>query len=218
MNSLLLYYIGIGAAVLLPILLIILFIYLRRKRVFRRLLEEQSAPLAEGGEWPRASIVIVSQDCCAALEHGLPSLLEQDYPQYEVVVVDAASTDYTKEVIKRLSQRYDHLRSTFISSDNQIGDIDQYALMLGLRSARADWVLITTPGCEADSDEWLKRMMRHADSNTDLVIGTGEGHGASNLLIRKEIYARNSYSLEHLEKRFRCVYEWSPQACIYQRQ
>lgn len=191
----------------------------RRQRRFSALYEEQCQPVdINSRQWPKISVVIVSQERAVALERALPSILDQSYPDFEVIVVDAASTDATHDAIKRLSQRYDNLRRTFITPDSQIADMDQFALMLGLRAARTEWVVITTPGAEPDSDEWLMRMARHIDDTTDLIIGTGQGEGVINLCMRKSIYADNNHTLDHLEKRYACTYEWSPQACIYQRE
>lgn len=208
----------IATLILVAIVAWIWLIYTRQKR-FRALYEEQCQPIDPSSrQWPKMSVVIVSQERAVALERALPSILEQKYPNYEVIVVDAASTDATQDAIKRLSQRYDNLRRTFISPDSMIADMDQFALMLGLRAARTEWVVITTPGAEPDSDEWLMRMARHIDDDTDLIIGTGQGKGVINLCMRKSIYASNNHSLDHLEKHYSCTYEWSPQACIYQRE
>lgn len=191
----------------------------RRQAAFERLVSEQTGPIeAENCEWPRLSIVIVSQEHAVALKNSLPSLLDQQYPNYEVVVVDAASTDDTPEVVKRLSERHENLRRTFVSPDSQIADLPRFALMLGLRAARADWVVVTAPGCYPDSKEWLMRMARHISSDTDLIIGTSIGEDALNYCIRKSAFEANGHTLEGIEKHFRTCHEWSPQACIYQRE
>lgn len=208
-----------AAGLLLTVVIVWLIVRHRRLRRFRDLYEEQCQPIdVNSRQWPKISVVIVSQERAVALERALPAILEQKYPNFEVIVVDAASTDATHDAIKRLSLRYDNLRRTFITPDSQIADMDQFALMLGLRAARTEWVAITTPGGEPDSDEWLMRMARHIDDNTDLIIGTGQGEGVINLCMRKSIYTQNNHSLDHLEKRYSCTYEWSPQACIYQRE
>lgn len=215
------YYILIGtaASLLLIGIGIAYWLHRRKQKAFERLVEEQSAPLAEEQkEWPKVSIVVVSQEHAVALKQSLPTLLEQQYPHFEVVVVDAASTDDTEDVIKHLSSKYDHLRRTFFSHTGHIKDIQQFALMLGLRAARTDWVVLTHPGCEPASEEWLMRMARHINDDTDLIIGTSEGDEALNLCLRKDIFSSNGHSLHHLEKRYRTTYEWSPQACIYQRE
>jgi glycosyltransferase involved in cell wall biosynthesis len=64
--------------------------YLRRKRRARR------APPA----WPRVSVLVPARNEEENLGRLLPSLLAQDYPAFEVVVVDDASEDGTWAVLE----------------------------------------------------------------------------------------------------------------------
>jgi hypothetical protein len=54
-------------------------------------------------EWPRISIVIPSRDQGAFLEQAIRSVLEQRYPNLELLVIDGASTDESREVLARLA-------------------------------------------------------------------------------------------------------------------
>ena len=58
-----------------------------------------------GGAPPRASIVIRSYNCLAYIGQAIESALAQDYPAFEVVVVDDGSTDSTPEVLERYRGR-----------------------------------------------------------------------------------------------------------------
>lgn len=207
------------AAAILLLLALIIWWWIKRRRnaAFQALVASQSEPVSEQ-EWPRVSVLVVSQEQAVALERALPSILEQDYPNYEVVVVDAASTDATTDAIKRLKARYDHLRVTFVPVNSQIRDIQSFALTLGVRAARTDWVLVTAPGCEPGGDDWVKRMARHISDDVDLIVGTSEGEDALNYCMRKAKFIENDYSLNNFQRVCRTVHEWSPQACIYQRE
>jgi len=55
---------------------------------------------------PGISVVIASKNESENLAKNLPSILEQDYPNYEVIVVNSGSTDETDILLKGLEQKY----------------------------------------------------------------------------------------------------------------
>ena len=54
---------------------------------------------------PLVSIVIPSYNQARYLETALRSVLEQDYPHLEVIVIDAGSTDGSREILQRYADR-----------------------------------------------------------------------------------------------------------------
>src|SRR5690554_120608 len=60
---------------------------------------------------PGISVIISSKNDSVQLEKNLPFILEQDYPNFEVIVVNCGSTDETDTVLKAASLKYPRLRS-----------------------------------------------------------------------------------------------------------
>ena len=65
------------------------------------------------------SVVICARNEMHNLERFLPLILEQDYPEYEVVVVNDASLDESEMLLSNLSARYSHLRYTSIPANEK---------------------------------------------------------------------------------------------------
>lgn len=55
------------------------------------------------------SIVTISFNQAVFLEHAIRSVIEQDYPHVEYIVVDPGSTDGSREIIERYRNRIDHI-------------------------------------------------------------------------------------------------------------
>ncbi|MFO7924879.1 MAG: glycosyltransferase [Bacteroidales bacterium] len=119
------------------------------------------------------SVVICARDEAANLENNLPLILEQDYSDYEVVVVNDASEDDTEEVLDRLKNRYSKLRSTRIRKDPRFRHGKKLALTIGLKAAKHDWVLLTDADCRPASPLWISKMQSHFIPSGDIVLGYG---------------------------------------------
>jgi len=59
-----------------------------------------NAPFAVDFRWPRISVVVCTYNGASTIRDTLESLLELDYPDYEVIVVNDGSTDDTAEVVR----------------------------------------------------------------------------------------------------------------------
>jgi GT2 family glycosyltransferase len=57
-----------------------------------------AAPFGREADWPRVSVVVCSCNGAGTLRDCLEGLLELDYPNYEVIVVDDGSTDATADL------------------------------------------------------------------------------------------------------------------------
>lgn len=100
----------------------------------------KSGPLAQ---WPGLSVVIPACNEGQYIESALNSLLAQNYPRLEIVVVDDRSTDDTGEIIDRVAGRDARVRPVHIQSlpSGWLGKV--HALHQGMKQASGEWLLFT---------------------------------------------------------------------------
>jgi len=135
------------------------------------------------------SIIICARNEASNLEKNLPLVLEQDYPEFEVVVVNDRSEDDTEDVLKRLSAKYPHLRISEVRNNPMFTHGKKLALTLGIKASSNDWLLMTDADCQPAGKNWLALMQQNFTNDKDLVLGYGgykKEKGILNLLIRFE--------------------------------
>ena len=157
--------------------------------VYARLIFHKSIPSRISRK--PVSIVICAQNEEINLKSNMPLILEQDYPEYEVIVVDDASSDDTEDVLRDLGKIYPHLRSSRITENVHIRSGKKLALTVGLKAARYDWVLLTDADCQVDGRNWLATMQQNFRKDTGIVLGYGgyrREKGLLNLLIRYDTF------------------------------
>lgn len=133
------------------------------------------------------SVIICAKDEAKNLDNFLPSVLEQNYPEFEVIVVNDGSEDETEDVLKRLDNKYKHLYVTTIPKNNNFRQGKKLAVTIGLKAAKNEWVLLTDADCKPVSKNWISKMQANFNKNTDIVLGYGaysKQKGFLNKLIR----------------------------------
>jgi len=106
-----------------------------------RLGADPSGP--EPAAYPPVSGIIPARDEELALERSLQTVLDQDYPAFEVVVLNDRSTDGTGDILEQLRGRYPHLQVTHLEGlpGGWLGK--NHALFVGAQRARGEWLLFT---------------------------------------------------------------------------
>ncbi|MGM0529913.1 MAG: glycosyltransferase [Bacteroidota bacterium] len=141
----------------------------------------------EPREFSPVSVIICARNEEANLEKNLPAVLEQDYPEFEVIVVNDGSSDDSDMVITRLQKQYNHLLTTEIGNDRKFTHGKKLAVTLGIKKAKYDWVLFTDADCYPAGKNWIRSMAKNFDEKTSIVLGYGgyKAHrGLLNTLIR----------------------------------
>ena len=124
-------------------------------------------------EQPPVSVVICSKDESENLQKFLPSILEQDYPNFEVIVVNDGSTDTTSEVLSIFKQNYSNLYETYIPQSTEIISRKKLGLTLGIKAAKNEILLFTDADCKAVSNKWISEMVKNFTPETEFVLGCG---------------------------------------------
>ena len=110
--------------------------------------------------FPKVSIVICARNEAENLEKNLPVVLQQDYPDFEVLVVNDGSEDETEEILKKNKSEISILKSITISPEEKIGSGKKYALQKGIQAASGEVILLTDADCIPASADWIKCMVR----------------------------------------------------------
>ncbi len=137
-------------------------------------------------EFPSVSVVVCAKNESENLSNLLPSILEQDYPSFEVIVINDGSNDESEDVLVVLKTKYPQLKTTFVPQAAKYIDSKKMAVVLGIKAAKNDILLFTDADCEPKSNKWIEKMVRNFDGNTEIVLGYGayrEKKGLLNYLI-----------------------------------
>lgn len=141
----------------------------------RRKKADSQNPESENPQ-PGVSVILCAHNESDNLSNYLQALLTQDYPTYEVIVVDDGSEDDTRAVIERYMARDERLHMTFVPFGARVGSTKKLALTLAAKSARYDYLLLTDADCVPESNRWISEMMKgfgDAERTKEIVLGFG---------------------------------------------
>lgn len=120
---------------------------------------------------PPASVVICARDAALHLEKHLEDWLNQDYPEFEVVVVDDCSADETAYLLVTESEKHPRLKYVLMDPAVIKNGGKKLALTLGIKKAQYEHLVLTDADCIPQSDQWLKHMMGGFQNNKSIVLG-----------------------------------------------
>lgn len=160
--------------------------------------EPPSAPASSASPSPfaapqlRATVVVTACNQADDLRRNLPHILSQNFSPFEVVVVDEASTDDTRPLLEYLSKTNPRLRYTFVPHTAANVDRHKLAITLGIRAARAPWVVLTSADCQPAGQEWIPAIARHftADDAYDFILGYATYADDGTSAARRLVYER----------------------------
>lgn len=139
-------------------------------RLWRQLSLVTTRPVVE--VWPPVSVVVCARNEAANLQKKLDTLLQQDYPNWELLVVDDASTDDTPNILARYQHQYPRLQVLRLTQKTQHGK--KGALTAGIQAAQYDRLLLTDADCAPASPYWMRWMVGRAEeTSATVVLGTG---------------------------------------------
>lgn len=159
---------GILTGLFLIQLLFLLIVYLRPYRIAKKKARQTEQ---EGNTTPPVSIIIYAKNESENLRANLPSVLTQDYPDYEVIVVNDGSTDESEEVLKRFEGEYKHLYHTYIPEEAKYLSRKKLALTVAIKAAKHDILLFTEANCHPLSGNWVTSMAANFVDGKDFVLG-----------------------------------------------
>ena len=171
MEDFLVYWNGLGYDKAVLVLAALFFVWhaaglFFRSRLLRGGTKEGQAQGAEG-----VSVILTCANKAEALEAHLEAFLEQDYPEFEVVVVDECSEDDTQEVLSKFQERYPHLKTSRIPSATKFRRTKKIAIHIGVLAAKYDVLLFSEITCKPAGREWLRTMAGSFGERTSVVLG-----------------------------------------------
>ena len=135
------------------------------------------------------SVIISARNEARNLIEYLPSILEQDYPTYEVIIIDDDSTDDSAEILNHFKVQYAHLHIIKIEHKKSAGKKE--GLQQGIMNAKYEWLVFTDADCCPKSDQWLRKLASKCTEKTEIILGYSpyrKENGLLNDFIRYETF------------------------------
>ncbi|MDD4848444.1 MAG: glycosyltransferase [Bacteroidales bacterium] len=124
---------------------------------------------------PSVSVVIAARDEYHNMDQYLVSVLEQDYPEFEVVVVNNSDDDQLSYYfLKDLKKQYAHLKHVELKPDINFFIGKKFPLSIGIKEAKYEHLLFIDADCKPIGKQWIRKMMEcYDDASTEVVLGYG---------------------------------------------
>lgn len=104
------------------------------------------------------SVVIMVHESYDFVAHILPSMLSQEHPRFEIVLVDIGSGEEFLYSIKALEIGNEHLKVTSLKRDSRFRVTTKMAYNVGIKAATYDNIILSTTTTIPASPKWLSCM------------------------------------------------------------
>ncbi|KAF2510890.1 glycosyltransferase [Flavobacterium zhairuonense] len=133
------------------------------------------------------SVIVCAKNEEENVKKFIPLLAEQDYPDFEIVLIDDASRDETLEVFEEFEQQYSNIRLVKVENNEAFWGNKKYALTLGIKASKKEYLLFTDADCYPTSKNWITSMTSQFTMNKTIVLGYGGYEKIERSLLNKII-------------------------------
>lgn len=118
------------------------------------------------------SVVIVVRDNASQVLQTLPKFLEQQYPNYEIVIVNDRSPDEQSIfAIKEYQKRFSNVKFVDLSDAVSTSRGRKMAVSMGIKCSTHGNIVITDPDCIPASEHWLSNLSQNIQGQKKIVLG-----------------------------------------------
>jgi len=125
------------------------------------------------GQLQPVSVIICARNELVNLKQNLELVLKQEYPVFQVIVVDDCSWDETDKYLEEQQKIFSHLKVVSIKEQEKYRHGKKFALSLGIKAAAYETLLLTDADCKPASTEWIRLMVDGVSNEKEIVIGYG---------------------------------------------
>jgi cellulose synthase/poly-beta-1,6-N-acetylglucosamine synthase-like glycosyltransferase len=155
--------------------------------IHRKLAFYKEVPGPTESKLPPVSIIIAARNESDNLYENLPSILSQDYPEFEVIVVNNQSIDDSGWLLTAFCQQFPNLRVVELGRNKHLRPGKKLPITLAIKAAKYEHFVLTDADCKPTSSNWLRLMASKFNDQKQIVIGYGpftKSKGIINKIIR----------------------------------
>ncbi|WP_347372979.1 glycosyltransferase [Aequorivita sp. Q41] len=135
------------------------------------------------------SLIVCAKNEAENLKKNIPLWQEQNYPHYDIILINDASMDETLDVMEAFAKDDPRIQIVNVKNNEAFWASKKYALTLGIKRSKNTRLVFTDADCYPASNNWLSVMASHFSNKKQLVLGYGayeKKPGFLNRLIRFE--------------------------------
>lgn len=159
--------------------------------LLRSIIKRKSTFIASNITPKTVSVLICAKNEQQNLEENLPLIFSQEYPVFEIIVVDDGSDI-------PFTMQHDKLKIITISKEEKIGLGKKYALQKGIEAARNELILLTDADCKPVSKNWITNMTSCITSSKNIVLGISPYKAENTILNALIEYETAQTALQYL--------------------
>lgn len=172
---------------LLIIYIVVVGIQLLYLFVFHLRLFFHKAKDTQSNNLPPISVVICARNEEDNLFKYLPKIAEQDYPNFEIVIINDQSVDNSKYIILTYQKKYPNIKYIELERNKHRQFGKKLPLTVGIKGAKNELIVVTDADCYPSSNQWLKLLAKNYNAKKQIILGYSpyvKTKGLLNKLIR----------------------------------
>jgi len=120
---------------------------------------------------PSVSVVICARNEEDNLFKNLPLILNQNYPNFEVVVVNDQSQDGSMHIIKAYKKDFPFIKYIELEKNKHRQFGKKLPLTVGINGASNELIIVTDADCIPNSKFWLQHIAKNYQGDKEIILG-----------------------------------------------
>ncbi len=119
------------------------------------------------------SVIVCAKNEQENLQKYIPLLLEQEYPNFEIVLIDDASRDHSLDIMEEFEKNNLKIKIVKVENNEAFWGNKKFALTLGIKAAKYDNLLFIDADCHPNSKNWIQEMSNQFSNDKKIILGYG---------------------------------------------
>ncbi len=119
------------------------------------------------------SVIVCAKNEAENVKKFIPLLTQQDYKNFEIVLIDDASTDETTEIFEIFEKKYKNIKIVRVNNNEAFWGNKKFALTMGIKAATHNNLLFIDADCYPSTINWISQMTAQFKNEKEIVLGYG---------------------------------------------